>query len=39
MRLIFIKMRKYARIINIELLNKARSIRAYNLLKIDKILD
>ena len=39
MRLTFIDIRKYIRIINIELLNKARSIRAYNLLKVNKILD
>ena len=39
MKLTFIKIRKYAYIINIELLNEARSIQAYNLLKIDKTLD
>ena len=32
-------MRKYIYIINIKLLNEAGSIRAYNLLKIDKILN
>ena len=35
----FINMRKYVYIINIELLNKARSIRAYNLLKVNKTFD
>ena len=29
-------MRKYIYIINIELLNETRSIRAYNLLKVNK---
>ena len=39
MKLTFIEMRKYIYIINIELLNEARSIRSYNLLKVDKIFD
>ena len=39
MRLTFIDIRKYIHIINIELLNEARSIRAYNLLKINKTLN
>ena len=32
-------MRKYIRIIGVELLNEARLIRAYNLLKVDRIFD
>ena len=35
----FIDMRKHIYIINIELLNEARSIRAYNLLKVNKTLN
>ena len=33
----FINIQKYIYIININLLNKARSIRAYNLLKVMRI--